>query len=182
MSPSGFAAAALGALALTAALLPVQAQKVEREYGIDAEQMPPPALAYLDSAFAVGPRRRRSYYRDVGEDGTTAEAKFKFADRWYSVEFDTTGQWLDTEVEIPVTEVPAAVWSQVCDDWARRYERFRVARVQEHRGRGGETFYEVELRTRVDYEWDRYEVKLDPDGRVLEEQVIELAPGHLDRW
>ena len=156
------------------------AQKVEREYGISRDEVPERLVAYLDSAFAE--RRREHFYRDEGEADTTLEAKFKLARAWYSVEFAPDGRWIDTEVEVPVDEVPERVWTQACGAWSRDYERYRVERVQHHRGRGGEEFYEVELQTRTDFEWDRYEIAIAPDGRVLEEKLIELAPGHLDRW
>ena len=158
------------------------AQKVEREFGISRAEVPAAAIAWLDSAFASERRRRERYYLDAGEADTTVEAKFRWREDWYSVEFGPEGHWLDTEVEVEPGAVPALVWQEVCADWAGRFSRFRIARVQHHRGREGEVFYEVELRTRRDFEWDRYEVRIAPDGSVLQEQLIELAPGHLDRW
>lgn len=157
------------------------AQKVEREYGIDRDEVPAPVFGYLDTAFAAE-RRRERFYRDESEDVDAIEAKFKSDGSWYSVEFSLDGEWLDTEVEIPVQEVPAEVWNEVCAEWAERFSRYRVERVQLHRGRGGARFYEVEVNTRRDFEWDRYEFTIDPNGAVLDEQLVKLAPGHLDRW
>lgn len=172
--------------ALTASLcslLPLgsPAQKVEREYGIPTEEVPTNVTSFLDSAFA-GERRRERFYRDESEDVTAVEAKFKYAGAWHSVEFTPEGHWLDTEVELPVAQVPEVVWTEVCGDWDERFSRYRVERVQLHRGRGGQVFYEVELHTRHEFEWDRYEFAITPAGEVLDEQLIQLAPGHLDRW
>lgn len=162
---------------------PAAAQKVEREFGISRDEVPAPVFAFLDSAFAGADLRRERYYADVGAPADTViEAKFLAGDRRYSVEFDPSGRWLNTEVEVAVRDVPTAVWAEACASWSRRYSRFRIARVQLHRGRGGEAYYEVEVRTRRDFEWDRYEVAIAPDGRLLREELVELAPGHLDRW
>ena len=168
---------------LVASLYPARAcaQKVEREYGIDRDEVPAPVFAFLDTAFAAE-RRRERFYRDESEDVDAIEAKFKAGGSWYSVEFSLDGAWLDTEVEVPVEEVPPEVWSEVCADWSERFGRYRVARVQLHRGRGGARYFEVEVHTRSDFEWDRYEVTIDPNGEVLDEQLVKLAPGHLDRW
>lgn len=173
---------ALLAGTLTGACLPVAspAQKVEREYRLDRAEVPAPTLAYLDSAFAE--RGRTHFFYDVGEDAATLEAKFRLAGARYSVEFAPTGDWLDTEVGVDVEDVPPEVWSEACAAWDERFERYRVARVQHHRGRDGSEFYEVELSVREAREWSRYELAIDTAGEVLRERLVELAPGHLDRW
>ena len=156
------------------------AQKVEREIGLRAAEAPAPVQTFLDSAFAQ--RRRTRYYRDIGEDAVTVEAKFRLGDTRYSVEFDTLGRWRDTEVEVPVAAVPAAVWSRACAAWGSRYERYRVARVQDHTGRAGERYYEIELRGRREREWSAFQYRVAPDGTLLDRAEIELSPGHLSRW
>ena len=157
-----------------------RAQKVEREYAIKADEVPGAALAWLDEHYPT--RRRERFYRDEGQTATTIEAKFKAADAWHSVEFDLAGAWRDTEVEVPAREVPERVWNEVCGVWSDRYGKFRIARVQTHRGANGSAYYEVELRGRKDFEWNRYEAAIDSSGRVLTFDTIRLAPGHLDRW
>ena len=156
------------------------AQKHEREFGLRADEVPAAVPAFLDSAFAE--TRRLQYYQDVGEDRTTVEAKFRVDRTRYSVEFDTLGRWLDTEVEVALPAVPAATWSRACDEWGERFERFRVVRVQDHLGRGGERYFEVELRVRREREWLGYQYRLAPDGAIVGREEILLSPGHLDRW
>ena len=175
-------ASVLSLLGSLLALAPqaAEAQKVEREYGLKAHEVPAGVHAYLDSAYQSA--RRRKFYYDIGEDRTSIEAKFHYEGRRYSLEFDTTGRWLDTEVELPVDEIDDQVWAAVCEPWTQRFERFRVARVQEHHGRDGSHYFEVEVRARKDYEWTAYQYRLMADGTVLDEQEIILSPGHLSRW
>ncbi len=142
--------------------------------------MPTAALEFLNTNFEK--RSRNHYYLDESESRTTLEAKFKLDSRWYSVEFDRAGNWLDTEFEVSLDEVPPSVWQEVCTDWSDRYGKFRVARVQQHIGKHDGRYFEVELRARKAYEWERYEAAIDSSGAVLTFDTIKLAPGHLDRW
>ncbi len=157
-----------------------QVAKVERELRLEDDEVPAAARAYVDSVFAKA--RRLKYYKDVGEGGTTVEAKFRLGDTRYSVEFSEDGHWLDTEVEIAVDSVPDVVWRDACPMWADSFELFRVLRVQRHVGRGDVRYYEVELRARRDFVWSAYQARLGEDGTVLEQKEIELSPGHLERW
>ncbi len=169
------------ALALIwAGLAAAQSGKTEREFRLDAAAVPAAATNFLDSAF--GEVRRLKFYKDIGQDLTTLEAKFREGKARYSVEFDTTGRWLDTELEVPPGEVPREVWAKTCAAWADSFELYRVVRVQHHVGRGGERYYEVELRGRQDFEWSAYQARLGEAGRLLEQREIELSPGHLQRW
>ena len=156
------------------------AQKVEREYAIKADAVPSAALTWLAEHYPT--RRRERFYVDEGSERTTVESKFKADDTWYSVEFEQDGAWQNTEVEVPVPAVPERVWSEVCGVWSDRYGKFRIARVQAHTGADGQAYYEVEIRGRKDFEWDRYEAAIDSTGTVLRFDTIKLAPGHLDRW
>ena len=165
---------------VVALIIDAEAQKLEREYSIKPAEAPPAARAYVDSAYADA--KRLKFYLDIGEEGKTVEAKFKYRDRRYSLEFDTLGRWLDTEVEVPLAEVPASVWSESCGAWMDTFELYRVVRVQDHRGRQGQRYYEVELRGRRDYEWVGYQYRIKEDGEVIDAQEIVLSPGHLSRW
>ena len=168
---------------LLATLTSVYAQKVEREYEIGGDEVPEAIPAFLDSAYAKTPPERLRFYRDVGEDGATVEAKFKIDGTRYSVEFADDGAWLDTEVEVPIDEIDDAVWDRAaCARWTDTFELFRVVRVQHHRGADGAEYYEAELRVRVDREWLGYEYQLGLDGEILAEKEILLSPGHLSRW
>ncbi len=168
-------------LALTFPLLVTgQAAKVEREFGLQPEEAPPAARQYIDSVFATA--RRLKYYKDVGEDRTTIEAKFKLARTRYSVEFEESGQWYNTEVDVAVDSVPAVVWREACGVWADTFELYRVSRVQHHVGRDDGRYYEVELRARRKFIWGAYQARISETGALLGTQEIELGPGHLERW
>lgn len=157
------------------------AQKREREFGIGADEAPASVRHYVDSAFAGAHRVR--YYKDISEDGTAIEAKFKLAGVPYSVEFDEGGSWHDTEREVAPEAIPGVVWdAEACPLWTDTFERYRVVRAQDHVGRAGERYYEVELRARLNREWSAYQYQIAPDGRILTGKVIELSPGHLSRW
>ena len=158
----------------------LNAQKVEHEYGLSRKEVPARLLHWIDSAYADA--RGLQLYRDVGEDSEHFEAKFKSGRRKYSIEFDTLGYWSDTEYELRPEEVPREMYSQLCSGYDERFGRYKIMRVQYHRGRLGREFYEIELRSRKDYVWTMHELEIAPDGQILEDVTIELAPGHLDRW
>ncbi len=180
MINSGFVFWPLLVCLLTLATAALSAQKVERERGLSPAAVPAAVLNYLDSSFAA--RRQVQYYEDIGEGGTTIEVKFRQGDERYSIEFSPEGTWLDTEREVAIDAVPKTVWAGACADFETRFERFRVLRVQDHRGRNGDQYYEVEVRGRQDFEWLAYQYRLSTDGSILEAKEIELSPGHLDQW
>lgn len=97
--------------------LPLRAQKVEREYSLKPSAVPASIDRFLDSAFTDALRVK--FYKDIGEETTTIETKLIYNRRRYSVEFDSLGVWIDTEVEVASEQVPAVVWSQACPLWAK---------------------------------------------------------------
>ena len=156
------------------------AQKVEREYQLDSQEVPDKIHHSLEELFPD--RKKVRYYLDVNEIDSTVEAKFSDQRRRTSVEFSIDGDWLDTEIDIPIKEVPASAWGQLCSKYGVEYDKWRVYRVQEHTGASDNFYYEVEVKTFKDFVWDRRQVKLSTQGEILEDLLIKLAPGHLDRW
>lgn len=147
---------------------------------MEAKAVPPSCRKFLVDWFPT--LRKAGFYKDVSEMDSTIEAKFMVDKTRYSVEFDFDGTWLDTEKEIEVNYVPSEVWQILCPLYNERYERWRVDRVQEHRDRHGDFYYEVEIKTRKDFVWDRRQVRIKSNGTILEDSLIKLAPGHIDRW
>ena len=81
--------------------------KVEHEVGVKANQIPVEARGWLRSTFeTVG---KPKWYQEFSELGYSFEAKFKYQNKFHSVEFDSLGKVLDVEIEIEWDEIPSEV-------------------------------------------------------------------------
>ncbi|WP_111669452.1 PepSY-like domain-containing protein [Algoriphagus litoralis] len=103
-------------------------EKIEKESGIKASQVPAPAKEWLEDAFEN--LKKPKWYLEISQLGRSYEAKFQFQDHYYSVEFDSLGNIQDVEIELEQAEVSPEVWSAIQSYFDSTYEQVKVEKIQ----------------------------------------------------
>jgi len=98
------------------------------------------------------------------ENGKDYEAAFKINDAEQSAVFDAGGNWMETETEIKVSELPQAVSQSV----AKQFSGYKINEAEKVEKKDG-NLYEVELSKGKEI----LEVTLSPTGEVTEKKAKE---------
>jgi hypothetical protein len=106
------------------------------------------------------------------ENATEYEASFKLKGEEMSANFDNAGKWLETETEIKVSALPAAVQSAIQKDFAG-YKIEEATKVES--AKNGNTF-EAEIEKGE----ESYDVLYTPDGKMLSKTKVEEEKGDKD--
>ncbi len=173
-------------LNLLAYSVPAQ-NKYEREYRIKEKEVPEPALAFVRSVPDPGKVR---WYSELSDEGKSLEAKLKYLNRRYSVEFDSLGKLQDIEVLTPWEEIAGEVRSRIRADLVATYEKHKIRKIQEqYRGTIVDLFtfvkaerpeeiyslrYEIVIKGKKEKLWNLYEVTYDEAGNPLDHSMIIL--------
>lgn len=96
------------------------------------------------------------------ENDTEWEAEFRMNNNEYSANFDNKGNWLETEYEVEMKDIPEAVKSTLDNEFAS-YE-IEESEVSEN---AEGTFYEFEL----EKDETEMEVVIDQSGKVVKKEV-----------
>ena len=102
-------------------------QKFERETRLSEKEVPTSALQFVE---ALNANRKVKWYKEESLTSQSIEAKFKRNKQKYSVEFDTTGQLEDVEIEIKWQEIPKQVGDSVQNEIAILCVRSKVSKIQ----------------------------------------------------
>lgn len=102
--------------------------KIEKEKSIKKSEVPEAALEWLDDAFEE--IKKPKWYQEFIENGYSYEAKFRYQDHFYSVEFDSLGRIEDVEVEIQLSELASEIRETIEAYWDTNYEKYKVLKVQ----------------------------------------------------
>ncbi|MDX1478952.1 MAG: hypothetical protein R3301_14665 [Saprospiraceae bacterium] len=102
-------------------------QKYEKEFRIDPQEVPSSALQFVDQ---LEVNRKVRWYREVGLERSSVEAKTKINGQRYSIEFSNDGQIEDIEIEQSWEEIPAEARARAIAHFDKLYDRHKVLRVQ----------------------------------------------------
>ncbi len=89
------------------------------------------------------------------------EAEFKLDGKEYSANFDTDGNWLETEYEINESDIPESVRTSINNEFAG----FKIKESEISETKDGK-FYEFELNK----DGDRFEVSVDLTGKIVKKE------------
>lgn len=165
--------------------------KSEKEVRLNAEEVPPTALSYVDS-FNFNKKVR--WYQEIGMDRISLEAKTKYKGRRYSLEFNEDGTLEDIEIEISSADIPAKTRDTIYQFLKGKYAKCDVKKIQiQYIGsreiiwsylnnkpspEKPEINYEVVLHTKEDKVYKTYEYLFSETGQYLQSQ--EIIQGNLD--
>lgn len=115
-------------------------QKLERESRLKTEEVPAAALQFIKS---VKMDTRWKWYFEENLVGNSVEAKTKHDGKWYSVEFDTSGQIQDVEVEKEFSELKETVRQNISEALNSMFERHSMDKIQIQYSAGNTTLLEI---------------------------------------
>lgn len=154
-------------------------QKFEKEYRIEAAEVPLSARQFVDS---LDFGRRVRWYRELSQQGESIEAKSKREGQKYSVEFGLSGELQDVEIETAWRDLPEVLQENIEQNLNAEFERFKIRKVQRQLtgkskailnylrqpGDGGDltTKYELVLKGRKGGETDEFEYTFSVDGKL----------------
>lgn len=113
---------------LFTALAQAQDKKIEKEEGIDREEMPEDAFFLIDK-IPQKANRLRYYYQTDGEE-ESYETKFKFKRSIFSVEFGKDGKLEDVEVILKEKQLPKQTLQNIQTYLEKNHERHKLEKIQ----------------------------------------------------
>lgn len=158
--------------------------KWEKEFRIAAEEVPEPALDFVQGLEQI---RKLHWYREEHQSGYSFEAKFKLRGCSYSAEFDAAGQLEDLEFNLDhktldqqlLEKIQAALSAsfkgihikKVQEQWSGEDAAIRSALLQQSAA-GVVRRYEVEFSARREYSADWYEALFEANGDLIRVRLI----------
>lgn len=173
-------------------LLAIGQSKFEKEYRLKKEDVPVVATNFIEK---IDHKRNLKWYKEESSDGKTVEAKFKVNKVAYSVEFDTTGNLLDIEELIRVTDLDIFLQQDIKNQLQKRFIKFKVVKIQKQlKGENHELItyfkksndknvsgYELVVKGKKNKELNLYELFFNGSGEVESELIIVIKSGvHLE--
>lgn len=102
-------------------------QKSEREYRIKVDEVPVNAQEYIqNNSFP----KKIKWYRELGINTSSYEAKTKINNHKFSIEFNNDGVLEDIEITIKWSDVPAALKAQITTVIKSKSDKHRIKKIE----------------------------------------------------
>ena len=165
-------------------------EKIEKESGIKASQVPSPAKEWLEDAFENVDKPK--WYLELSQQGKSYEAKFKYNNHFHSVEFDSLGNVQDVEIELKESELNPEIWKEIQAYFDSDYLEVKVEKIQRHlagspsdledyfdeeESEGIITRYEIVYQGKNDL-WELWEAIFDKNGVFLSKLKVQIRTNH----
>lgn len=106
----------------------VQSQrKYEREMRIHKSEVPPAALQYISG---IQLNTRMKWFKEIGLNEITYEAKTIYHRERFSIEFTNKGELIDVEIEIKEKDIPQPAHNKMLQYLDSLYVNFHVDKIQ----------------------------------------------------
>lgn len=161
--------------------------KYEREIRINRADVPENAQRFVDS---MNFDSRIRWYKEIGYNRTSYEAKTNYKGERYSIEFLIDGSLEDIEIEIEPTDIPADTFANITDIFETEYESFNLVKLQiQYTGEpelmldffpdrnptdGIHVHFEIIISTRVDGSFQKFEYLFTESGDLVHKSKILL--------
>lgn len=165
-------------------------EKIERELRIDYEEVPKPALDFVEK---LDFDRKVRWYKEYQKNGFSFEAKSTEGGRLWSVEFSAQGALEDVEIKIKQRNLASELRAQISSHLKEEYGKYRIHKVQlqlkgedeilldflddlewDEEAPGIERAFELVVSAKVDGRFQMFEYLFDPSGKVLLKQALAL--------
>lgn len=114
--------------------------KYEKEIRVKSNEVPQLAVSFIDS---LPFDQKIKWYRETGLERINYEAKTRFRDSWFSVEFLNDGALKDIEVLLDYNALPEMVLRKVDLYFLNKYQKFNADRVQKQYSGSRENLFEL---------------------------------------
>lgn len=101
--------------------------KYEKEFRIQAENVPSRALSFVDSLTFDS---KVKWYKEIGIDIKTIEVKAKLKKERHSIEFSETGTFQDVEIEVKPNKIPDSTNSKITRFLTLEHKKYKIEKVQ----------------------------------------------------
>jgi hypothetical protein len=101
--------------------------KYEKEMRISSLAVPLIAKSFVDS-FSFD--KKIKWYKEIGIDQMSYEAKTRYKRENYSIEFSEDGSFKDVEIEINEKKIPVDVFSRIHTFLNQKHKKFKLERIQ----------------------------------------------------
>lgn len=101
--------------------------KYEREIRIKEREVPVNALNFVE---ALNFNTKIRWYKEIGENQVSFEAKTRFKGEKYSIEFSDEGTFEDIEIEISPEKMPVEVLNKIEENLNSTYNQYTLQKVQ----------------------------------------------------
>ena len=161
--------------------------KFEKEERIKETAVPKPALNFVNSLNFDG---KIKWYKEIGLDTITIEAKTRFEGKKYSIEFKSDGTLEDVEVKMKWRGVPKETRKKIDELLFAKYVKYRLEKIQiQYAGtesnlrsflREGITpqeltiNYEMVIQTKLNGVYEKFEYLFSQDGEFISSAQIVL--------
>jgi len=150
--------------------LSVSAQSDKR---LSANNVPSNITAYIDHTYPS--HSSIAYYREMNADSLCYEAAFKYNKQNFILLFDTLGNCLETEMEIPFEKLPEAIEEAVEQKLKADFQKHSIKKT-ELVTYTDKALYEIEVQGKKEHEAEYYEYYFDDKGSFIRSEKIELKP------
>jgi hypothetical protein len=159
--------------------------KYEREIRIRENDVPANALQFVDS---LNFNSNIRWYKEIGENRISFEAKTRYKGERYSIEFSDNGIFEDMEIEMSPEEIPFQVFNRITEFLQSELERYAIEKIQiqysgntdlilaQFRNRetmqGVDVHYEIVISTRLEGSFLLFEYLFSETGEFVKKARI----------
>jgi hypothetical protein len=161
--------------------------KYEKESRVKENDVPTNAIKYVDS---INFNSRVKWYKEIGLNTTSFEAKTKYKGKKYSIEFSEDGSFEDIEMEIKSNEIAAETFKIISKYLSENHDKYSIEKIQiQYSGNknlileylqnnneniGFETRYEIVISSKVDGSFTMLEYLFSKNGKFIQKTQITL--------
>ncbi|MEM7106121.1 MAG: hypothetical protein AAF502_23515 [Bacteroidota bacterium] len=170
--------------AISVSLLQGQ-QKFEKESRINEREVPQPALDFISE---IGFTKKVKWFKEQSLTGTTVEAKTKFNDSKYSLEFNLDGEVEDVEYIVGWAYIPTATQTKISDFLNSAHQKTKIVKIQAQYTGNDEALiqkvkkmdskpgiivkYEMEIKAKTNGKYEMIEYLFSENGDMEEKSII----------
>jgi hypothetical protein len=159
--------------------------KYEKESRLKKADIPPLAFELIESLAIPG---KTKWYLEQSLNGNSVEAKFRFNQKYYSIEFDTEGNLQDVEITIQINEISDKVKETIFKKLESEFNKYSIQKIQAHYpGKSAEVLsiikkplnlngktvkYELIVNGKTGNTTKQYEIVFDTNGILTEKKEI----------
>ena len=156
--------------------------KFEKEERVNVSEVPKKAFLYVDS---LTKQKKIKWYREINSYNTSYEAKCKWNKRYWSMEFDSSGNFEDIEILIKYNQLPDSVKKillSILDSFGNNYKIEKVQQQITDKNNVSLFFankskiipnnYELEVTFYENYKLNKFELLINSQGNLINKKKI----------
>jgi hypothetical protein len=161
--------------------------KYEKESRVKKSDVPAYAKEYVD---LYQFDKRVKWYKEIGFNSISFEAKTKFQGKNYSIEFSDDGSFEDIEIEIKSNEIPPEIFSTISNYLVEKHTKYSIEKIQiqylgdkqkvlnylQNNGKSNDVVmnYEIVISTKLQGTFTMLEYLFSDEGGFMQKEQIVL--------